>query len=228
MREIINTLFGALFGISSVAGMGLIAVILYPALPEWLAILVTIVLLGLGGWIGIIIFRKVEAIGLLEFYTASKATPNLDHLEVGPNSETKKRTPQEWVQLINEQKQLFKGGSIRIFNDWFGKPHHNHHVLVSASFDSKEQILTINFDSGEVISIYQPEPIFESTTFLKVLRANRIKLSWYKYGKPQTKENHYYINYQKKGKHIEVTTDYNFGTTRFNASVGYPALMIYG
>jgi hypothetical protein len=117
---------------------------------------------------------------------------------------------------------------LRIYGDWFGKPYDNYHELKSAEFDSQLKRLTLVFNEGEKLEIYNPKHIFEASTFLKIVNSDRIKLTWFYYGKTQAKENQYYLDYELNDKKISTETNVDWYKPIFDVSLGEPSLMIYG
>lgn len=228
MRKIINIVTGCIFGLAPLAVVVIFGVLIYNSNPNIIGIAIIGVLVILAIWLGTNIFKRVQAVGPIEFMSIIHASPDLDNLEPGPNSETKRRYPNEIVDLIDENANLFKGGSLRIYGDWFGKPYDNHHKISKAQFDKISKILTIEFNEKETLEIHNPRHIFEATTFLKVIGADRIKWSWYNYDKYKIKENLYYLDYKKSSKNIQTDTNVDWYKPAFNVSLGDPALMIYG
>jgi len=159
---------------------------------------------------------------------AKNATPELDNLKLSPDSSTKERTPEEFVKLISENQNLLKGGTFRIYNDWFGKPYDNVHSVESGNYDINTRILTLHFDEGVQLEIHNPNHIQESSTFLKVINADRIRLTWFYYGRPQKQENKYFLDYRMENKRIVTETNVDWYKPVFDVSLGSPALMIYG
>jgi hypothetical protein len=159
---------------------------------------------------------------------AKNATPELDNLKLNPDSSTNEKTPEELVRLISENENLLKGGTFRIYNDWFGKPYDNVHSIKSGNYDINTKILTLQFVEGEQLEIHNPIHIQESSTFLKVINADRIRLTWFYYKKPQKQENKYFMDYRKENKKIVTETNVDWCEPVFDVSLGSPALMIYG
>lgn len=228
MRQVINIIAGFIFGLAPLAGAIIIGIAIYASFPNTAGIIILGLLGVLSIWLGLKIFKRVQIVGPIEFMTASHASPDLDNLEPTKDSETKRRSPEEIVRLLKNNNNLFQGGSFRIFGDWFGKPHDNNHQIVSADFDDQLNKLTLNFKEGEKLEIYNPRHIFEASTFLKIVQADRIKLTWFYYGKTQTPEHQYFIDYSLTGKKITTETNVDWYKPIFDVSLGNPALMIYG
>lgn len=228
LRQIINIVSGIVLGLGPVLGAAFFGIFIYDAQPNFIGIGIIGLLCVLSIYLGYSIFRKVQIIGPVEFMAAKNASPELDNLKLSPNSSTKERTPEELILLISENQNLLKGGTFRIYNDWFGKPYDNFHSVKSGNFNSDTKVLTLNFDEGEQLEIHNPIHIQESSTFLKIINADRIKLAWCYYGKPQRQENNYFLDYRKDNKRIVTETNVDWYKPIFDVSLGSPALMIYG
>ncbi|MEO1010533.1 MAG: hypothetical protein AAFX53_04455 [Bacteroidota bacterium] len=228
MRQVINIISGFIFGIAPMAGATIIGIAVYASLPNTVGIIILVLLGVLSLWLGLKIFKRVQIVGPIEFMTAVHASPDLDNLQPTKDSETKRRSPEEIVRLLENKKTLFKGGTFRIFGDWFGKPYDNYHEIESADFCNQLKCLTLNFKGGEQLEVYNPEHIFEASSFLKIIKADRIKLTWFYFGKPQTKNNQYFLDYSLKDKKITTETNVDWYKPLFDVSLGEPALMIYG
>jgi len=227
MRQIINIITGFIFGLAPLAGAAIVGITIYVPLPNVTGLIICGLLGVLSLWLGLKIFKKIQIVGPIEFMTAIHASPDLDNLKPTKDSETKRRSPEEYVELIANKDNLFKGGTFRIFGDWFGKPYDNYHEIESAEFDKQLKLLTLNFNEGEKLEIYNPRHILEASTFLKVIKADRIKLTWFYYGKPQTKENQYFLDYTLNDNTITTNTDVDWYKPIFDVSLGDPTLMVY-
>lgn len=61
-----------------------------------------------------------------------------------------------------------KGGSMRFWGDWFGRPYDNFHVPVSAELDGR--VLTIRFGGGERCIIFDPIDIVNEPNDFHIAR----------------------------------------------------------
>lgn len=226
MRQVINIISGFFFGLAPFGAAAIIGIAVYASFPNIIGILILVLLGVLSFWIGLKIFKRVSIIGPIEFMTAVHASPDLDNLEPTKDSRTKRRSPEEFVQILGNGENLFKGGCLSIYGDWFGKPYSNNHEIESAEFDNKVKLLTLNFKEGEKLEIYNPKHIFEASSFLKIAKAERIKFSWY--NNKSEIANQYYLNYALNGKKIVHETNVDWYKPIFDVSLGAPALMIYG
>lgn len=228
MRQVINIISGFIFGLSPLAGATIIGIAIYSSFPNTPGLIILGLLGILSIWLGLKIFKRVQIVGPIEFITAIHESTDLDNLEPTKDSATKRRSPEEIARIIENKDNLFKGGTFRIFGDWFGKPYDNYHEIESAEFNTQLKRLTLNFKEGEILEVYNPKHIFEASTFLKIINADRIKLTWFYFGKTQTIENQYFLDYILTDKKFRTETNVDWYKPIFDVSLGDPALMIYG
>ena len=162
MRSIINILVGFLYSLAPISLAAVLSLFIYNELPNYIGIIIISILGVFSIWLGIKIFNKIQVVGPIEFISAVSASPDMDNLEPTANSSTKRRHPKELVDLIKQKNNLLKGGSFRIFGDWYGKPYDNLHIIKNANFDSNESKLTIEFEGQEILEIFNPKHIFEN------------------------------------------------------------------
>lgn len=82
---------------------------------------------------------------------------------------------------------LKKGGTLRFWGDWFGRPRDNFHRPVSAELDGG--VLTIRFDNGEKCAVFNPSGIVNEPDIFRVESAEKIVWEWYYYGRKHIPEN---------------------------------------
>lgn len=82
---------------------------------------------------------------------------------------------------------LKNGGSLRFWGDWFGRPYDNFHRPVSAELDGS--VLTMLFDNGERLTVYEPSGIVNKPNDFHIAHASKIVWEWYNYGRERTPEN---------------------------------------
>lgn len=226
MQKIYYKISGFILGILPQFGAAIFGILAYNELPNIYGILICIVLVFLALRVGLHIFRRVQIVGPIEVMSGTTTSPELDHLEPTDNCDFKRRSPQEFVALVKEGKQLFREGSFRIFGAWFGRPYKKKHLIKSAEFNQVERILTLYFSENEKLIITNPRNIFEATTYFKILKADKIKLEWFSFGKQQIEENMFFNSYYIVDNEIKAVS--NFKKSTFDLSKTAPALMIYG
>ncbi len=67
----------------------------------------------------------------------------------------------------------FKGGSLRIFGDWFGKPHDNRHKPKSVVLEPSRLIVT--FDEDETLTVDKPKGIVVVEAEFRIQRAEKVR-----------------------------------------------------
>ncbi len=228
MQKFWTIILGGIFGLAPLAGTTIISLAMYVSFPSTAVTLGIAFSVVLSLWLGLKIFKRVQIVGPIEFLTAIHASPDLDHLEPTENSKTKRRSPEALVELLKNKKQLFQGGTIRIYGDWFGKPYGNYHEINSATYDQIEKLLTLYFKEGEKLQIYNPKHLFEARTFLKIIQADSIKMTWFYKGSTHSEAKQYYIDYGNENKKITTKTNVDYYKPILDIALGDPALMIYG
>lgn len=97
--------------------------------------------------------------------------------------EASKKNDDNRVQL----KIIKKGGTLRFWGEWFGRPYDNFHIPVGAELAG--DILTIRFKNGEKCTVYDPSEIVNEPNDFHIARASKIVWEWYCYGKEHTPKN---------------------------------------
>lgn len=228
MRMIINIITGFLIGITPLLVAFIFGVIIYNALPNIFGSFLIIILGVLALWLGVIIFKKIQLIGPIEFFTLNSASPDLDNLELDPNSGTKRRQPIELTELIEKNKNLCGGGRIRIYGKWLNKSFGKNQKIINSSFDRILKVLTINFEDGKAIEIRNPKQIFEASTFLKINESDEIRWTWKRDRELTSKCS--FVTYKRIFDKIETDSNsIDFKPRSFTyPGIRYPAIMIYG
>lgn len=119
-------------------------------------------------------------------------------------------TAKEFADRYNFSRQLFEGGSLCIWGNWFGRPMDNFHKIISVLFDTEKNKLTLTFDNKECLTIWNPSNITEEQGQLQIDNADKVLWEWYFYGKPQTKENLFFEEYNRVDNNIEFQTNVNW------------------
>jgi hypothetical protein len=100
---------------------------------------------------------------------------------------------EEYAERIAAQLGLLKSGTLRIWGEWFGRPYDNIHRIVGARANGT--ILTLSFDEGETLTIYDPDRgTFDENVFCIEL-ATRVRWEWYLYGKDHSADNLHFLDY---------------------------------
>jgi hypothetical protein len=78
---------------------------------------------------------------------------------------------------INRSIPLIKRGAFRFWGVWFGRPFDNVHMIVGA--EAQIDTLRLSFAAGEVLLLSNPEGIRIDADEFIVLKASRIRWTWY-------------------------------------------------
>jgi hypothetical protein len=118
----------------------------------------------------------------------------------------------------------FKGGGLRMFGDWFGRPHDNVHIPKKFSFDN--DVLTITFDGDETLTIWNPSHVQIQERMFKIGEASKVRWEWFYYGRPKTQENRFFLEYVKDQSGIHTDTNVSWYTPPFHTSMKELAVVI--
>ena len=67
--------------------------------------------------------------------------------------------------LVNQIKVSgFKGGTLRFYGQWYGRPYDNFHRFINAT--SEGNCLILEFDNGDVLRVWDPEEVSAGTSLL--------------------------------------------------------------
>jgi hypothetical protein len=230
MSDFINTIIALFYSLAPSIVAFILGITFYAAFPNWMGLVVFVLLLLLAIPVGVKIFRKVTRIGFVEFVSLKNRSADLDLLIPTDAKNVFQRSPQDLVHLVNENKHLCKGGSLRMFGDWFGPPYRKVFNINTINYNEEESVLTISFDKGITLTIINPKHIYEATTYLKIIDADRITLRgrYFQKDKRLQPPQSYYIDYHKIGNNIKTETDLTSYIPNFDVSFSDPALMVFG
>jgi len=127
-------------------------------------------------------------------------------------------------EYLKQQFTMFKGGSLRIFGDWFGRPYDNVHIPKTFSFIN--DILTITFDDDETLIIWNPSHVQIQERMFKVGEASKVRWEWFYYGRPKTQENRFFLEYAKDQSGIHTDTNVSWYTPLFHTSMKESAVIM--
>jgi len=224
MKKAFNLICGIALGILPLLGAAFLGIFIYDYQPNLtgIAVITAITLPTL--YIGFRIVQKVYFYGIIEYLTRIQATPSLDNLQPTSDSNIKLRNPADLVHLIATNEHLCKIGSIKIFGDWFGEPYEGKYKIVDAEFDGDSSVLTIYFEAGEMLTIWNPEHIHEADSYLKIIAADKVKLEW----RDNNSHTPYFKTYEKKKRKVDVATNSPEPRWKTDVSLAQAALIILG
>ena len=227
MKKLVNFIIGILAGLSPLIIAGIFGVLIYNELQNIVGIIICVILGLLAIWAGIQIFKKVQQKGFVDFMTVVVATPDLDNLEPASDSKTKKRTAKELAELNHKNQSIFKGGTLKIFGDWFGEPYKNSLQILSIDFDESKKQMEIRFSQDIKIIIDEPDHILESPSVLKILTAQKVKLEFPHKKNNSMVESSYFKSYKPGKRKVVTKTNIDWTNQKIDASPGQDALIIF-
>jgi len=127
------------------------------------------------------------------------------------------------IAAIHRAMPNIKAGSLVVFGDVFGGRIDNIHRVVSATAN-EDGSTTIHFDQGEMLTVWEPSGLDVSSVRFRIVRANRVRWEWFYYGRPQTDENRYAIEYQVEGDRVTVSDNADWANVVHGASLHQPAV----
>jgi hypothetical protein len=113
-------------------------------------------------------------------------------------------------------------GTLRMFGDWFGRPYDNIHTVVGAEADG--ELLRVEFDEHETLSVWNPEDAVISEDVFRIGRASRVRWEWFYYGRPQTSENLYAVDYVVENESISVSDTADWYEPQHDPDLSAPAV----
>jgi hypothetical protein len=109
-----------------------------------------------------------------------------------------------------------KAGSLRMWGEWFGKPHDNFHTIKGCS--STGSALILQFDGGETLTVENPEGLELSNTLFSIRSASAVQWEWFYYGRPHIADNRYYYRFTRNGVFVEAQSNVDWYKPEFSPS----------
>lgn len=224
VEKAFNLIFGIFLGVLPLIGVAILGIFIYDYQPNFKGIAVITVMAASTTYIGVKIFQKIYAYGIIEYLTRIQATYSLDNLHPTSDSNIQVRNPADLAHLIATNEHLCKSGTLKIFGDWFGEPYEGKHRIVDAEFDGGSSVLTIFFEDGEILTIWNPEHIHEADSYLKIIAADKVKLEWW----DNDSKSPHFKTYEKAKRKINVSTNSPEPRWKTDVSPAQAALVILG
>lgn len=101
-----------------------------------------------------------------------------------------------------------KGGTLRIWGDWFGRPMDNVHNLRTCSAEG--DLLTLVFSEGERLDIWNPSDVVIDANRFEIGQADRVRWRWYRYGEAQSIETLHSLDYLRDGDSVRLRSDVGY------------------
>jgi hypothetical protein len=129
---------------------------------------------------------------------------------------------QEIAEEIHPDIDRLKSGTLRIFGEWFGKPHDNVHTVVSVRNEGES--LVIGFNDGEELKVWSPERLAIGAKTFKIGKAARVRWEWFAYGRPKVAENRFFLDYKAADGAIQGESNVDWYEPLFATSPTAPAV----
>lgn len=84
--------------------------------------------------------------------------------------------------LVDARRHELGAGSLLLFGEPFGRPFDNIHTLVHTEANPDADSVTLVFDAGETLQIWNPEEVVIDAEGLRIGRASRLRWEWTPYG----------------------------------------------
>jgi hypothetical protein len=124
--------------------------------------------------------------------------------------------------VINRQPNAVKSGTLRIWGDWFGRPHDNQHRVVAAEVNGTQ--LRVLFDQDEVLLVQEPAGSAIDGSSFRITAAQRVRWEWFYYGRAHTAANRYFLEYARDGKQLHCTSNVDWYVPAFETNLSLPAV----
>jgi hypothetical protein len=223
MKDFLTQLDSIIRGIFTFLGVCFFGVTIYLfVVPNIWGIFIIILFGILGFYLGRFVFITAKRRGILAMSSALQASRDLDNLEPSRNSETRKLTPNQYIKHFQKSELKFVGGPLQIWGDFKSRKLEDNHTIKDIRLLDK-RTMKISFQSGNNLTIWNPEIIFDAPTFMKVLKAERIRWEW---NEPKSKKKFYY-EYQIEGENIRTKTDFDWKSYDIDTLLGAPAIFMY-
>jgi hypothetical protein len=109
------------------------------------------------------------------------------------------------AEQIREALPRIKGGTLRIWGVWFGRPYDNLHSLVRC--ESKEDKLRMHFNEDETLDVWVPSGLVLENSMLRIGEAERVRWEWFSYGRPKVAANRFFKEFVRSGEIVTASTD---------------------
>ena len=153
-------------GFLSAIAVGFFGLLIYDKNSGFIGTTLTVLVGLLALYVGIQIYRTARGRGILAFITTVHASPDLDNLEPSGDAEVRRVNVKEYVGFVENGKSFFREGSIRIWGDWQGRNLGQRHIIKGAQYKESESLLLVQFEDGSQVSVWNPQTITESPTYL--------------------------------------------------------------
>lgn len=221
MRNKLNLIKSIINGFLSFLGICFFGALFYYEIQNIYGILIAIAFIIVGFFLGRFVYIVSMRRGSLALSTALNATPDLDNINPGEDSTTRKLLPQEFTAVFSKRENRFRGGTLRIWGDFKSRCLEQEHFISKLKY-SEPKTLQIYFHSGCKLTIWEPDVVFEASSFMKIVSASRVKWEWI----DSQKSKNFYFDYRHEGRSIKTSTDFNWKSYKIDTMIGEPAILM--
>ena len=91
MKKLLTIISGIIVGLFPVIIAGILSLFIYLGFPGIVGVVVSALLVLASGVAGIAIFKKIQLVGLIDFFTIVHASPDLDELDPADRAPSPKK-----------------------------------------------------------------------------------------------------------------------------------------
>jgi len=125
------------------------------------------------------------------------------------------------VRIAGQLPRL-KSGTLRIWGQWFGRPHDNLHTAVEST--ATEDFLRVAFDQGETLTVFEPTQAMLTEDVFRIVGASWVRWEWFYYGRPRSPENLRFMEHTRSGGKIVLSTNVDWYRPGSEADPRLPAV----
>jgi len=218
MKNVVNVIAAIIKAILSFAVFGFIALVLYNDIDGIIGIVISGIVACLGLFISLNVFKYVKRRGIMEALTENASTSDMDNLAPTPLDDYRAISVSELINNFKNKNSLISSGKLRIWGDWNKRDLDVYNNIVEIEFLAEEKELIFSFENGNILTVSNPLNIYEATTYLKIIKATKIKWEW------NNKE--YFQLYEYKSNGIISYTNCNWKISEFDTSVSKNAFIL--
>lgn len=120
-----------------------------------------------------------------------------------------------------------KRGSLVVFGDIFGGRIDNIHTVTGA-VSNPDGSLTLEFDQGETLQVWDADGVTVSASTFRVERASRVRWEWFYYGREHVPKNRYFREHRVVDDHLEAESNVDWYAPTFAPTLARPAVELIG
>ena len=113
--------------------------------------------------------------------------------------------------LLKSALPRLKFGSLRFWGEWFGgRAFENAHKIINC--DARDAVLHLQFDGDESLYVWSPQQVELNRQEFRIQNAARVRFEWFYYGRPQTDQNRYFMDWTRTDHRVDVESNSDWST----------------